>query len=88
MGNRAWPQAVIDISNVSTTETSPQKYKQNSQREKKKNLGGGEIIVNKNTEFFKNIIRQPESPSATASTWVKRFTDTRMKQRRKLKCKR
>lgn len=44
--------------------------------------------MNKNIEFFKKITRQPESPSATASTWVKRFTETRMKQRHKLKCKR
>lgn len=46
VGNRVWPQAVIDISDVSTTETSLQKYKQNSQREKKKLGGGG--MVNKN----------------------------------------
>lgn len=38
-GNRVWPQAVIDISDVSTTETSLQKYKQNSQREKKSRWG-------------------------------------------------
>lgn len=36
VGNRAWPQAVIDTSDVSTTETSPQKYKQIVREEKKK----------------------------------------------------
>lgn len=40
VGNRAGPQAVIDISDVSTTETSSQKYKQNSQREKTKSRWG------------------------------------------------
>lgn len=32
-------------------------------------------------------MRQPESSSAIASTWVKRFIETRMKQRHKLKWK-
>lgn len=47
----------------------------------------GEKIVNKNTELFEKVIRQPESPSATANTSVGRFTKARMKQRGKLKCK-
>lgn len=41
--------------------------------------------MNKDTELFKKIIRQPEIPSTAASTRVKRF---RMKQRYKLECKR
>lgn len=71
MGNRVWPQAVIDTSDASTTETSLQKYKQNSQRKKRQNLGGRKIM-NKTTEFFKKIIKQLESPRAIANTWVKR----------------
>lgn len=38
--------------------------------------------VNLNTEFFKKIIREPETP---ASTWVKRVTESMIKQRHKLK---
>lgn len=38
-------------------------------------------MVNKNTERFEKVIRQPESPSATADTSVGRFTKARMKRR-------
>lgn len=83
VGNRVWNQGVIDISDVSTTETSLQKYKQNRGKE---NLGRGSSELKH--KVLEEDYKGDRNPHAPASTWVKRVTESMMKQRHKLEYER
>lgn len=79
MGNRAWPQAVIDASDVSTTEPSPQKGEQSSQRSKNKVQSGGKLSI------ICKVIRQPESPRIAANLPARKSFEATLKHRQKLR---